>query len=130
MGTSSLGTALAFAAKFGITAAFSIIYVFGSELFPGDVRSMAMGVSNIAARLGGIISPQLLLFGQTTALFSFGVITVTACLMVSMLPETLGAPLVDNLMASEDPRAHTESNHESIAMQPVGTTDQDGHSGL
>ena len=45
--------------KFGISAAFAIIYVFSAELFPTMVRNSGMGASSLCARIGGIASPYI-----------------------------------------------------------------------
>ena len=45
--------------KFGISAAFAIIYVFSAELFPTMVRNSGMGSSSVCARVGGIASPYI-----------------------------------------------------------------------
>jgi len=98
----SFATMLAFAAKFAITGAFSIVYVFTSEMFPGDVRSIAMGVSNITARMGGIVSPQIKAAGAIMAPLIFGVAAAGAGLLVMTLPETLGKPMPDRLFGDLD----------------------------
>jgi len=43
--------------KFGITAAFSCIFVYAAELFPTVLRSAGMGMSSTAARVGGMAAP-------------------------------------------------------------------------
>jgi OCT family organic cation transporter-like MFS transporter 4/5 len=43
--------------KFGISSAFSIIYVFSAELFPTVVRTIGVGAGSMAARLGGLLAP-------------------------------------------------------------------------
>ncbi|XP_077183014.1 organic cation/carnitine transporter 2-like isoform X2 [Paroedura picta] len=43
--------------KFGITASFSIVYVYTAELYPTVVRNMGVGASSMASRFGSILSP-------------------------------------------------------------------------
>ena len=41
--------------KLCVAAAFSLIYIYGGELFPSDVRSVGLAISSCCARVGGII---------------------------------------------------------------------------
>ena len=50
---------LALIGKFFGAAAFTMVYVWGAELFPTDIRSNGLAVSSVTARVGGIIAPQL-----------------------------------------------------------------------
>ncbi|XP_058396200.1 organic cation/carnitine transporter 2 isoform X2 [Diceros bicornis minor] len=52
-----LATILVMVGKFGVTAAFSMVYVYTAELYPTVVRNMGVGVSSTASRLGSILSP-------------------------------------------------------------------------
>ncbi|XP_045679940.1 solute carrier family 22 member 5 isoform X3 [Phyllostomus hastatus] len=55
-----LSTVLVMVGKFGITAAFSMVYVYTAELYPTVVRNMGVGVSSTASRLGSILSPYFI----------------------------------------------------------------------
>ncbi|XP_025098001.1 organic cation transporter protein-like [Pomacea canaliculata] len=57
--TAWVATALSMVGKFGISAAFSIIYVYTAELFPTFVRNSIMGASSVNARFGSIASPYI-----------------------------------------------------------------------
>ncbi|MGH0153271.1 UNVERIFIED_CONTAM: hypothetical protein FKN15_027508 [Acipenser sinensis] len=59
-----LSTVLAMAGKFGITAAFSIVYVFAAELFPTVVRNMGVGACSMASRIGSVLSPYIAFIGE------------------------------------------------------------------
>lgn len=50
--------------KFGVTAAFCIVYAVSSELFPTVIRNTAMGCCSMAARVGTIISPFIIYLGK------------------------------------------------------------------
>ena len=45
--------------KFGISAAFAVIYVWSAELFPTMVRNSGMGSSSMMARVGGMVCPYI-----------------------------------------------------------------------
>lgn len=45
--------------KFGATAAFTIVYVITSELFPTNLRQSFMGTCSTFGRLGSMIAPQM-----------------------------------------------------------------------
>merc|ERR1712072_1567753 len=49
--------------KFGAAGAFDAIYIFATELFPTEVRSVAMGTSSMAARFGVLVAPPLIAIG-------------------------------------------------------------------
>lgn len=68
--------------KFGVAAAFALLFVFTTELFPTVVRSAALGANSAAARVGGIASPMVVLLAEVmhTGWFSFVVFGVTAIL--------------------------------------------------
>lgn len=45
--------------KFGISAAFSSIYLVSAELFPTVMRNFGMGCSSTLARVGSAVSPYI-----------------------------------------------------------------------
>ena len=54
-----LTVALANIGKFGVSAAFAVIYVWSAELFPTMVRNSGMGSSSMMARVGGMVCPYI-----------------------------------------------------------------------
>ena len=50
-------TALATVAKFGASAAWSILVLQVTELFPTPIRNTAMGACSLSSRLGGVLAP-------------------------------------------------------------------------
>ena len=54
-GSSSAVLGSAMFGKLCVAAAFSLIYIYGGELFPSDVRSVGLAISSCCARVGGII---------------------------------------------------------------------------
>lgn len=61
---SVLSVCLVMLGKFGITAAFSMLYVYNVELYPTLVRNMAVGATSTASRLGSIIAPYFVYLGE------------------------------------------------------------------
>lgn len=57
--TSMVGTImlLSLIGKFAVSTAFALLYVYTSELFPTEARNKGMGISSVAARIGGILAP-------------------------------------------------------------------------
>lgn len=60
-----LATTLVMIGKFGVTAAFAMVYVYTAELYPTVVRNMGVGVSSMASRLGSILSPYFVYLGKS-----------------------------------------------------------------
>ncbi|XP_029309229.1 solute carrier family 22 member 21-like [Cottoperca gobio] len=50
----------AFAGKIGVSAAFSFIFLFFTELIPTVVRNMGLAIASTAARIGTIICPYVI----------------------------------------------------------------------
>lgn len=66
-----LSVGLVMLGKFGITAAFSMLYVYNVELYPTLVRNMAVGATSTASRLGSIIAPYFVYLGETSCVPCF-----------------------------------------------------------
>lgn len=60
----ALSILLVMLGKFGITSAFSMVYVYTAELYPTVVRNMGVGASSMASRLGSILSPYFAYLGK------------------------------------------------------------------
>ena len=89
------GKALALVSKAGVTLAYSTVFVFGSELFPTEVRSLALGTGNVASRFGGFLAPFAVnLLAGGAAPLAFGCAALAAAgVVVAALPETKGRDL-------------------------------------
>ena len=48
---------LSLTGKFAVSTAFTVLYIYASELFPTEVRNKGLGVTSVAARIGGILAP-------------------------------------------------------------------------
>ncbi|XP_006888148.1 PREDICTED: solute carrier family 22 member 5 [Elephantulus edwardii] len=93
-------TILVMVGKFGITAAFSMVYVYTAELYPTVVRNMGMGVSSTASRLGSILSPYFVYLGAYDRFLPYilmGSLTILTAILTLFLPESFRTPLPDTI---------------------------------
>lgn len=65
-----MSIALVMLGKFGVTSAFSMLYVFTAELYPTLVRNMAVGITSMASRVGSIIAPYFVYLGEIPLVLS------------------------------------------------------------
>jgi len=94
-------TAFALIGKLFAAANFALVYIITAELFPTYIRTTAIGLCSLFARLGGIIAPQLaLLLPSLTApyvpLLTFGLVSLLGSALAFALPETAGHQLPDS----------------------------------
>ena len=45
--------------KFGMSAAFKIVYVYSAELYHTTVRSTAMGINSVTGRVFSMVAPYV-----------------------------------------------------------------------
>jgi MFS family permease len=91
---------LALLGKCAVSGSFSIIYLYSAELFPTEVRSLGLGVVSVASRLGGVISPLILLLSSVSLgmpMLVMGSLGLLAGFLTLSLPETLDQPLPETL---------------------------------
>ncbi|XP_070790028.1 organic cation/carnitine transporter 2-like isoform X2 [Pituophis catenifer annectens] len=97
---SVLSLILVMIGKFGITASFSMVYVYTAELYPTIVRNMGVGASSMASRIGSILSPYFVYLGAYDRFLPYilmGSLTVLAGILTLFLPESYGTPLPDTI---------------------------------
>ncbi|XP_043561292.1 solute carrier family 22 member 5-like [Chiloscyllium plagiosum] len=86
---------MAMVGKFGYAAAFSMIYVFSTELYPTVVRNMGVAACSMAAMISTIISPYFAYLGMHNKVLPFilmGSLSIMAGMFCLVLPETYGQP--------------------------------------
>ncbi|XP_076862088.1 organic cation/carnitine transporter 2-like [Brachyhypopomus gauderio] len=91
---------IAMAAKLGVTAAFSVLYISAVEQFPTVVRGMGMGVCSTCSKIGSTISPFFPFVSHYDKVLPYvlmGVLTVVAGLLSTLIPETRGIPLPEDI---------------------------------
>uniref|UniRef100_A0A1I8HMB3 MFS domain-containing protein n=1 Tax=Macrostomum lignano TaxID=282301 RepID=A0A1I8HMB3_9PLAT len=97
--------ALALTGRFGLLLAFELIWLYASEVFPTPARNSAVGVGSTAARVGGVLAPELTLLSKLwpqLPLVTCGVVSLIGCLLsAAVLPETRNCPAPDTLDEAE-----------------------------
>ncbi|XP_072256939.1 solute carrier family 22 member 4-like [Pyxicephalus adspersus] len=95
-----LSTCMVMIGKFGVTAAFSMAYVYTAELYPTVIRNMGVGIGSMSSRVGSVISPYFVYLGAYNRLLPYilmGTLTVIMGLLVLLFPETFGKPLPETM---------------------------------
>ncbi|XP_012506951.1 PREDICTED: solute carrier family 22 member 13-like [Propithecus coquereli] len=104
-------TMLAVVGRIATAATFTIAYVYSAELFPTVVRQTGMGLVGIFSRVGGILTPLVILleeFYVALPMLIYGCIPIVAGLLCILLPETRGQALkdiIEDLEQGPHPRA-------------------------
>ncbi|XP_072846292.2 solute carrier family 22 member 4 [Pogona vitticeps] len=95
-----LSVTLVMLGKFGITSAFSMLYVYTAELYPTIVRNMAVGATSMSSRVGSVIAPYFVYLGAYDKFLPYilmGSLTVFVGILTLFLPESYGNPLPETL---------------------------------
>ncbi|XP_041658018.1 solute carrier family 22 member 4-like [Cheilinus undulatus] len=86
--------------KFGLTAAFCIVYSVTSEHFPTFIRNTAMGCCSMAARIGTIVSPFIIYlsrYSKSLPYILMGGLTLAGAFLALLVPETFKKPLPETV---------------------------------
>uniref|UniRef100_A0A8C5QE82 Major facilitator superfamily (MFS) profile domain-containing protein n=1 Tax=Leptobrachium leishanense TaxID=445787 RepID=A0A8C5QE82_9ANUR len=95
-----VSTVLVMLGKFGITAAFNMVYVYTAELYPTVIRNMGVGVGSMSSRVGSVVSPYFVYLGAYDRILPYilmGSLTVVMGILVLLFPETVGRPLPETI---------------------------------
>ncbi|KAK2873220.1 hypothetical protein QQF64_017031 [Cirrhinus molitorella] len=86
--------------KFGLSAAFAIVYPATAELYPTVLRNTALGTCSMASRIGGIMAPYFIYLGsyhRSLPYILIGSLNVLSGFLSLLLPESLGSPLPETI---------------------------------
>jgi len=117
-----LGLALV-AKSAGLSGTYSVA-IYSAELFPTAIRNIGVGCGSLAARVGGIVAPQLVYLGTISQVAPY-IITIALCLMVIplllLVPETKGCPLQDTF--EEHVKTPRDSNNVTLLKHTEHATE-------
>ncbi|XP_019518264.1 PREDICTED: solute carrier family 22 member 13 isoform X1 [Hipposideros armiger] len=124
-------TVLAVVGKIATASGFTISYVYSAELFPTIIRQTGMGLVGITSRIGGIITPLVILLADYHAalpMVIYGSLPIVAGLLCMLLPETRGQPLKDTIKDLEQgpPARSLKSAPSEVEMKAAGRTSGPG----
>ncbi|ODN02543.1 Organic cation transporter protein [Orchesella cincta] len=98
-------TSIAMIAKIAMAGCFAVIYNYTAELFPTVIRNSAVGLCSMAARMGGMLTPQITLLDsldKSIPTLVFGGVAIFAAFMGLFLPETLHKEMPQSLEDGEN----------------------------
>ncbi len=81
--------------KFGAASNFNLVYLITTEMFPTVFRGTVFGISNVSARLGGIISPIIDFNLKDYFMYIFGTLGIISAICSFLLRETKGQKMAD-----------------------------------
>ncbi|XP_004614679.2 solute carrier family 22 member 13 [Sorex araneus] len=116
-------TVLAVVGKFATASGFTISYVYSAELFPTVLRQTGMGLVGVFSRIGGIITPLVILLADVHVALPkllYGGLPIGAGLLCILLPETRGQALKDTIADLEErpPAGSATSEKEASSGTP------------
>nr|XP_033783672.1 solute carrier family 22 member 4-like isoform X2 [Geotrypetes seraphini] len=95
-----LSIVLVMTGKFGVTAAFSMAYVYTAELYPTVIRNMGVGIGSMSSRVGSIIAPYFVYLSAHSKILPYilmGSLIIAVGFMTLFIPETLGVALPETI---------------------------------
>lgn len=86
---------LLFLARFSITAIYSIMYTYSTEVYPTVIRAKGLGINTLFARFAAMLVPILVDLINPFLIYSS--VCLIGFLLALMLPETFGKELEDEI---------------------------------
>ncbi|XP_064108581.1 organic cation transporter protein-like isoform X1 [Macrobrachium nipponense] len=113
--------------KLFITAAYQIIYVYSTELFPTEVRSQGMGLACVCQQAGSVLSPYITTYIGPLCPWVPSVLFGGASLLSGMttlkLGETLNIPLPDTVADLENVNRRRKEKHGEVTSDIICQTE-------
>ncbi|XP_064619627.1 organic cation transporter protein-like [Lineus longissimus] len=122
--------------KFGLSAGFKVMYVYTAELYHTTVRSAAIGINSISARMFSMAAPYIAdlgvliggNFSQVLPQIVFGSAGLIAGIFAVFLPETLNTVLpktLEDAIALGNKKKHCNNEAHFEAANPAFVKDED-----
>lgn len=95
--------------RFCISVVFAVIYLWGAELLPTNIRGVGMGLQSLAGRASAVAAPFVVAFAAKPMLY-MGIPALLAGVACATQPETVGRPMPDTLeeLLAEEHEAQME----------------------
>lgn len=99
----AIATRVSFAmiGKFAATIAFTVSYLYSSEIYPTEIRQIGLGVNSASSRLGSMLSPFIKELNEHThvsvTMVIFGTAAMANAFACMLLPETAGKEIPDTI---------------------------------
>uniref|UniRef100_A0AAF5I300 Major facilitator superfamily (MFS) profile domain-containing protein n=3 Tax=Strongyloides stercoralis TaxID=6248 RepID=A0AAF5I300_STRER len=112
--------------KMCIQGAFSILYIFTSELYPTILRNSAVGVSSMIGRCGSALSGYIaVLFDMTIPFIPISIFVIFSLItgiIIMFLPETKNIPLPETILDAVIFQKKIDREAKNDSIESAGNT--------